>query len=111
MNNTYECNVKDLPQKNPPKKEVSKETVEKQVTFDTTEPKESIQYNIFSVLDNVKNIKMFLIMLLVYIILHSEILTSILANNIEFLASDGRINIIGNVLMFLVLAFTYFYLS
>ena len=117
---TFECKVSELPTKEDktiqiPSNQVSNNKVSnneesnKKVKFENDDGSNS--KTLFEMLDNINNIRAFIITLLVYLIIHSEIFINILINTLEFLNSSGKINVLGNIALFSTVMFTFIYLS
>lgn len=104
----FECKVSDLmkKEKGSPKVEFLEDS------NPTTEVlNESNSKSLFEILDNINNIKAIIITLLVYLIIHSELFINVLINSLDFLNSSGKINLIGNIILFTVTIYTFSYLS
>lgn len=105
---SFECKVSDLSEK-------PEEKIEQNVTpsiellseipiEDTKTSSDKTIYNI-----NITNIKKIIIILVVYLLINSEIVTNIIVNNFSFMESQsGGLNIYGLLFTFFILVSTYF---
>lgn len=105
----FECKVSDLTKENT-------SVVKPSVKIDeyknpSLESENSTSKNLFEILDNINNVKAFIVTLLVYLIIHSELFVNILINTFDFLNSSGRLSLIGNVILFSITLLTFSYLS
>ncbi len=116
---TFECKVSELPTKED-KILKSSNQVSNNEASNNEEFKKSVKFEnnvdsnsktLFEMLDNINNVRAFIITLLVYLIIHSEIFINILINTLEFLNSSGKINVLGNIALFSIVMFTFIYLS
>lgn len=106
---SFECKVSDL----------NKESTFPEKTDNNfkTEPQKTQELDfsnsktLFEFLDNIDNIKAFIVTLLVYLILHSELFINILVNTFDFLNSSGRLSLVGNIVLFIITLSTFSYLS
>lgn len=103
----FECKVSDLMKKKESSENINTNEINSNIKITETSTSKSL----FELLDDVSNIKTFLITLLIYLIIHSELFINILINTFEFLNSSGRINLIGSVLLFSITILTFSYLS
>ena len=122
---TFECKVSELPTKEDktiqiPSNQVSNNKVSNNKVSNNEESNKKVKFEnddgsnsktLFEMLDNINNIRAFIITLLVYLIIHSEIFINILINTLEFLNSSGKINVLGNIALFSTVMFTFIYLS
>lgn len=108
----FECNVTELP-----KKEVKYKN-SKQVNFsdkelleDSNIKKSSIEQSSKEDIFNTVNIKAFLVTLLVFLIINSNIIRNIILNSFDFLNDNGNFSVLGNILIYVAIFIFYFYLS
>ena len=105
----FECKVSDLMKENT---SVEKPSVKmNEYKNPSLESENSTYKNLFEILDNINNVKAFIVTLLVYLIVHSELFVNILINTFDFLNSSGRLSLIGNVILFSITLLTFSYLS
>lgn len=105
----FECKVSDLVKENT---SVEKQGIKiEEYKKPSLESENSTSKNLFEVLDNINNIKAFIVTLLVYLIIHSELFINVLINTFDFLNSSGRISLVGNVILFSITLLTFSYLS
>lgn len=111
----FECKVSDLMKENtnvntnvPVEKPNNKIDEYKKPSLET---ENSTSRNLFEILDNINNIKAFIVTLLVYLIIHSELFVNVIINTFDFLNSSGRLSLIGNVILFSITLLTFSYLS
>lgn len=108
--NSFECKVSDLNEKTVEKIETSKELL--QTVPDDVEKKQSDTGEITIYNINITNIKKIMIILVVYLLLNSEIITNIIVNNFSFMESQsGGLNLYGLLFSFSILTLTYFIFS
>lgn len=104
---TFECNVSDLNKESTLEKKPNiKPEITKTQNVDFSNSK-----SLFEFLDDINNIKAFIVTLLVYLILHSELFINILTNTFDFLNASGRLSLIGNIILFSLTLFSFSYLS
>jgi len=110
---TFECKVSDLSKKEPI--ENSKNVTFREKTEDlqrlAAPTPSNTELSLFDKLTNTNIIKALLITLLVFLLVNSDIVKNILLNSFDFLNNNGNFNILGNILVYLLIMITYFYLS
>jgi len=106
---SFECKISDLIEKQEEKIEVSKELLQIEPENSSSENKqgykdETTVYNI-----NITNIKKIIIILVVYLLLNSEIMSNVIINNFSFMESQsGGLNLYGLLFTFSILTLVYF---
>lgn len=109
---TFECKVSDLSKKEPVENSKNVTFREKTEDLQRVAPTPiNTELSLFDKLTNTNIIKALLITLLVFLLVNSDIVKNILLNSFDSLNNNGNFNILGNILVYLLIMTTYFYLS
>ncbi len=104
MDSQYGCKISDLEKKKEPVNNTPQ--VSENIDVDVSQKDLSKKTN-----QKINNIKLFIILLLVYLIIHTKAFEGIIGTILFFTNTGDSMNIFGKIIMFVILATFYFVFS